>query len=158
MGYYLMRVNRSSFADILVKADTLANAEKRLDDWFDGRDNEDFNVLLSERDRDNTELKRYFPTIEEYNRSGVVADFEINMPDEPKEPRYDLYIILDEEPCHYHRKVWQDLTMESVLNIMKEYNQRYVLTKKSPYGVKLLDAVNRGCDAIFYYKAEKRKD
>ena len=101
-------------------------------------------------------IVKYFDTIEEYNRSGKIADFEIDMSPKQTEPHYDLYLIIDEEPCHFHRKVWQDITMESVLNILKEYDTQYILKKSAAQYNSMRDALKRNCD-VLCYTCEKRE-
>ena len=157
MGYYLMRLTRSSHVDVLVKSDNLPQADKDFHEWLKNDDECKVHELLNERDHDSISIERMFETIEEYNRSDELADFEIDMSPKQTEPRYDLYLIIDEEPCHFHRKVWQDITMESVLNILKEYDKQYILKKSAAQYNIMRDALKRNCD-VLCYTCEKRED
>lgn len=164
MKYYPMRVYRSSFIDVLVKADSAQEAKADVNIWLSSTDDEEvFRDLTDDRAQYSIKYDGPgFDTIEEYNRSPITADFEIDMhPNKNQtEPRYDLHLNLYADKNNKtspNYKCWPSLTMESVLNILQEYNKQYILTNKFPDYDMTSQAAANNCKA-FYYECVKRED
>ena len=157
---YSFEIRRYSYATVAVEADSKDEAGNILTKWRDNiKNQEELDMVMDDPDREQTKvyldpLKESY-TDEEFARADFVPDFEIRMKE--KEPRYDLYLIMDEEPCHVKRKVFQDVDMSMLLWYLNHYNTSYILKRECPAWECASESLKNGRSAIAY-KCTKRKD
>lgn len=161
MGIYIMNYKEESNAHFKIYADSYDEANEKLEDFLN--DSYKYDELREHMNcclGDSKGCVTYYKTEEDFNRAKTTPtiDFVIGEDVKVDEPVYDLYFIFDENKCHKLRKVWEDITMDRVMQLCQEVNKKYILNPRANVSMEEYASAMRRKATVLAYKLIKRKE
>lgn len=155
---YTRIIERKSKVYVAVEAKNVEEADRIFDEWYDKDTNiENVAAMLSERENESSHWATAltFSEWDAYRDKTLPADFNI-----PKdfEPFYDLYLSNKEDKCHTSCKVWNNISMNEVLEHLVDYNKNYILKPTCPTSTNVYrEAERHGTNVICYDMTRRSK-
>jgi len=146
---------RSSSVVVAIDADSKEKAQKIFDDWYEDSENsEELNEVLSERETDTEEWLAPFATSELYDKY-CDDDFLIGETHKDSDEQlYDLYFSFECTPII--KKAWLGITLESVLDHLRDANKTYYLKPMPPLHAEISSSLTNNTQVLSYIL--KRRD